>query len=78
MLLANSLKNATVIVSEDRVKAILKAKELGCKIIFLDDGFSKYQIAKFNILLKPKDEPTNNFCIPSGGYREPKEFLCTS
>ena len=74
MLLANSLPKATIIVSEDRVKAILKAKELGCKIIFLDDGFSKYQISKFNILLRPKDEPTNIFCLPSGGYREPKGF----
>lgn len=74
MLLANSLPKATIIVSEDRVKAILKAKELGSKIIFLDDGFSKYQISKFNVLLRPKDEPTNIFCLPSGGYREPKGF----
>jgi tetraacyldisaccharide 4'-kinase len=74
MLLANSLPKATIIVSENRVKAILKAKELGCKIVFLDDGFSKYQISKFNILLRPKDEPTNIFCLPSGGYREPKGF----
>ena len=74
MLLAKSLVKATIIVSEDRIKAILKAKELGCKIIFLDDGFSKYQISKFNILLRPKDEPTNIFCLPSGGYREPKGF----
>ena len=74
MLLANSLPKATIIVSENRIRAILKAKELGCKIIFLDDGFSKYKIAKFNILLRPKDEPTNIFCLPSGGYREPKGF----
>ncbi|PRM90772.1 tetraacyldisaccharide 4'-kinase [Aliarcobacter cryaerophilus] len=74
MLLATSLKNVTVIVSEDRVLGINKAKELGCKVIFLDDGFSKYNIKKFDILLKPKDEPTNNFCIPSGAYREPKSF----
>ncbi len=74
MLLANSLPKATIIVSENRIKAIIKAKELGCKIIFLDDGFSKYQISKFNILLRPKDEPTNIFCLPSGGYREPKGF----
>lgn len=74
MLLANSLPKATIIVSENRIKAILKAKELGCKIIFLDDGFSKYKISKFNILLRPKDEPTNIFCLPSGGYREPKGF----
>ncbi|KAB7887327.1 tetraacyldisaccharide 4'-kinase [Poseidonibacter ostreae] len=72
MLLAKSLSKATIIVSEDRSKAILKAKELGCKIIFLDDGFSKYNIKKFNILLRPKDEPTNFYCLPSGGYREPK------
>ena len=74
MLLANSLPKATIIVSENRIKAIQKAKELGCKIVFLDDGFSKYQISKFNILLRPKDEPTNIFCLPSGGYREPKGF----
>ena len=72
MLLAKSLNEATIIVSEDRVKAIQKAKELGCKIVFLDDGFSKYQIKKFNILLRPKKEPTNIYCLPSGGYREPK------
>ena len=74
MLLAKSLKESTIIVSEDRIKAILKAKQLGCEIIFLDDGFSKYKISKFNILLRPKDEPTNIFCLPSGGYREPKGF----
>ena len=74
MLLASTLKNATIIVSEDRVKAIKKAKELDCKIVFLDDGFSKYSIKKFDILLKPKDEPTNSFLIPSGAYREPKSF----
>lgn len=72
MLIAKSLPNATVIVSENRIQAILKAKELGCEIIFLDDGFSKYDIVKFDILLRPKEEPTNVFCLPSGGYREPK------
>lgn len=71
-LLAKSLPKATIIVSEDRKKGILKAKELGCKIIFLDDGFSKYDIKKFNILLRPANEPTNIYCLPSGGYREPK------
>ncbi len=72
MLLAKALTNATIIVSEDRKKAILKAKELACKIVFLDDGFSKYDIQKFDILIRPKEEPTNLFCLPSGGYREPK------
>ncbi|MGB6328278.1 MAG: tetraacyldisaccharide 4'-kinase [Halarcobacter sp.] len=72
MLLAKTLPNATIIVSVDRRKAILKAKELSCKIVFLDDGFSKYEIQKFDILTRPKIEPTNIFCLPSGGYREPK------
>ena len=53
-------------------KAILKAKELACEIILLDDGFSKYDIKKFDILIRPNKEPTNLFCLPSGGYREPK------
>ena len=72
MLLSKALPKATIIVSEDRKKAILKAKELACKKVFLDDGFSKYDIQKFDILIRPKDEPTNLFCLPSGGYREPK------
>lgn len=72
MLLSNSLPNATIIVSEDRKKAILKAKELGSQIVFLDDGFSKYNIKKFDILIRPNKEPSNLFCLPSGGYREPK------
>ncbi|MFA7084530.1 MAG: tetraacyldisaccharide 4'-kinase [Arcobacteraceae bacterium] len=78
MLIAQKLPTATVIVSEDRAKAIIKAKELGCEIIFLDDGFSKYNIAKFDILLRPKIEPTNLFCLPSGGYREPKMMYATA
>lgn len=72
MLLAKTLRDATIIVSEDRKKAILEAKRLGCQIVFLDDGFSKYDIKKFDILIRPKDEPTNVLCLPSGGYREPK------
>jgi len=78
MLLAKFLPKATVIVSEDRVKAIIKSKELGCKLVFLDDGFSKYQINKFDILLRPKKEPDNIFCLPSGGYREPKMMYATA
>jgi len=72
MLLANSLPNATIIVCEDRKKAIIKAKELGCKIVFLDDGYGKHEIYKYDLLLRPKKEPTNIFCLPSGGYRDTK------
>jgi tetraacyldisaccharide 4'-kinase len=74
MVFAKSLPKSLVIVSEDRAKAIQKAKDMKAKIIFLDDAFSKYNILKYDILLRPnpKDEPTNLFCLPSGGYREPK------
>lgn len=72
MLFAKSLPHATVIVSEDRIEAITYAKTLGIRLIFLDDGFSKSHIAKFDILVKPNPEPNNPFCLPSGPYREPK------
>lgn len=72
MLYAKSLDNALVIVSEDRIKAIKNAKDLGAKLIFLDDGFSKVKIKKFDILIKPNPYPRNTFCLPSGGFREPK------
>lgn len=71
MLLAKRVSSATIIVSEDRTKAILKAKEMGAKVIILDDGFSKHYIKKFNILLKPSYNLSNSFCLPSGAYREP-------
>ena len=74
MLLAKSLQNSTIIVCEDRVLGINEAIKLGSKIVFLDDGFSKYHIKKFDILLRNKKEPTNIFCLPSGAYREPKGF----
>ncbi len=74
MLFATSLPSASVIVSEDRVLAIKKAKALGAKVIFLDDGFSKSHIKKLDILIKPDLPHINNFCLPSGPYREPKSL----
>jgi len=68
MLMAIST-NATVIVSEDRDKAIEYAKELGSKVIILDDGFSKVHIKKFDILLEPSSIK-NYLPFPSGAFRE--------
>ncbi|MDR2791021.1 MAG: tetraacyldisaccharide 4'-kinase [Campylobacteraceae bacterium] len=70
MLYAKELKNALVIVSEDRVLGIQKAKELGAEVVILDDGFGKINIKKFDILIRPNPKPANSFCIPSGAYRE--------
>lgn len=77
MMLAKSLISTSVIVSENRKNAILKAKELGAKVIFLDDGF-RFNFKKLNILLKPKLEPYFDFCIPSGAYREHKSAYKTA
>lgn len=71
-LLATALPNATIIVSEDRKLGVLKAKELGCDVVFLDDGYRHHDIKKFDILLRPQKEPTNIFCLPTGGYRDTK------
>jgi len=71
MLYAKMLPNALVIVSEDRIRGILKAKELGAKAVFLDDGFGKASIKKFDILIRPTPPPPLPFCLPSGPYREP-------
>lgn len=68
-LIAKTLKNASVIVCKKRKEAIFKAKEMGCEIILLDDGF-RFQYKKLNILLRPKLEPYYLFCLPSGMYRE--------
>ena len=71
-MLAQALPKSIVIVCENRVDGINKAKQMGAKIIFLDDGYSSHHINKFNLLVRPKDEPTNLFCLPSGGYRDTK------
>jgi len=69
MLMAKSLPNASVIVSEDRVTAITLAKKQGVKVIFLDDGFNRVNIKKFEILLFPKNIE-NYLTFPAGPFRE--------
>ncbi len=72
MLLAQSLPQATVVVASDRVEGITKAKELGAKLVFLDDGYSKHFIKKLDLILEPQHKPYLPLCIPSGPYREKK------
>lgn len=68
MIYAKKIPHAIVIVSEDRKIAIKKAKEMGAKIVFLDDAYSKHDIKKLDILIDVKT--TNNRCLPSGAFRE--------
>jgi len=69
MLMARSLANASVIVSEDRHRAIELAKKQGTKLIILDDGFNRVEIKKLEILLEP--EVIKNYLpFPAGAFRE--------
>lgn len=68
MIYAHKVPDAIVIVSEDRKKAILKAKQMGAEIIFLDDAYSKHDIKKLDILIDVSSK--NSFCLPSGPFRE--------
>ncbi|MCW8894931.1 tetraacyldisaccharide 4'-kinase [Sulfurimonas sp.] len=68
MIYAHKVPNAIVIVSEDRKDGILKAKELGTKIVFLDDAYSKHDIKKLDLLIEVNS--SNDFCLPSGAFRE--------
>jgi len=68
MIYAQKLPNAIVIVSEDRKPAIRKAKEMGAKIVFLDDAYSKHDIKKLDLVIDIAVH--NRFCLPSGPFRE--------
>ena len=68
MIYAQKLPNAIVIVSEERKKAIIKAKEMGVRTVFLDDAYSKHAIKKRDILIEVASK--NSRCLPSGPYRE--------
>ena len=68
MIYAHKLPNVVVIVSEDRKKGILKAKEMGLDTVFLDDAYSKHDIKKKDILIEVKSK--NSACLPAGPFRE--------
>ena len=68
MIYAHKIPHAIIIVSEDRKEGILKAKELGAKLLFLDDAYSKHDIKKLDILIEV--ESSNKSCLPSGPFRE--------
>ena len=69
MLMAISLPNASVMVSENRETAIELAIEQGAKVIFLDDGFNRVNIEKYDILLFP-EKIVNYMTFPVGPFRE--------
>ncbi len=69
MLMATSLPNASVMVSENRQQAIELAVQQGAKVIILDDGFNRVELEKFDILLEPLGIK-NHYTFPAGPFRE--------
>lgn len=69
MLIAKSLPNVSVVVSENRKAGIAYAKDKGAKVIFLDDGFNQVGIKKFDIILEPS-RIINYLPFPAGPFRE--------
>jgi tetraacyldisaccharide 4'-kinase len=74
MLYATSLAHALVIVSSNRTEAIIVAKQLGANCVLLDDAFAKFDIKKFDIIVKPNVQ-YRPFCLPSGPYRLPPSMI---
>ncbi len=68
MIYALSVPSAIVIVSEDRVLGIKKAKEMGARLVLLDDAYSKHNIKKLDFLIEIESENTR--FLPSGPFRE--------
>ncbi len=68
MLYATLLPHAIVIVAEDRIEGVEKARSMGAEVVFLDDGYSKHFISKLDLLIISKQK--NPFCLPSGPFRE--------
>jgi len=68
MIYAHKIPHAIIIVSEERKAGIKKAKEMGAKLVFLDDAYSKHDIKKLDLLIEVKS--TNSACLPSGAFRE--------
>lgn len=67
--------NIPMIVGRDRVKAAKLCHERFPKaVLLLDDGFQHLRLhLDVSIVLDPP-EIENSFCLPSGPYREPRDF----
>ena len=75
-LLAKTLPNVSVVVSEDRYEgARLAIEKLGAQLIVLDDGFQHRRLHRDIdiVLLRKKD--LENRLLPEGTLREPLESL---
>ncbi len=78
MLIAQSVPEAVVLSSPDRVSACKKAiSEFGCKLIILDDAFQHYKLERDIdiVLIDYNDDLVNDSLLPAGRLREPLSQL---
>lgn len=74
MLYSIKLPTSSVIVSEDRIKAIELAKKIGAETVILDDSYRQHHIVKEREYLIMSNN-SNQFCLPAGAYREKLWFF---
>lgn len=72
MLIAQNIQGS-VIVCENRERAIQHALKHNANLIILDDAY-RFSFKKFDILLEPILLPYFDFVLPSGYYRFPPSF----
>ncbi len=79
MLAASRLlkEGVLVLVCPDRIKAAVAAREMGAKVVVLDDGFQRRSLYRdIDIVLLDHKKPFHNgFLLPSGLLREPPSSL---
>ncbi len=76
-MLAKRCPKAIVVVHEDRYKACQVARQLGAKIILLDDGFQHWQVARdLDVVVIGGRYPMGKGAVmPAGTLREPLSSL---
>lgn len=77
-MLATNLKDVVILVDPDRIKsAIYATSKFGIDTLLLDDGFQYLSIKeRLNLVLVDRLAPFgNNYILPRGTMREPKDHL---
>ncbi len=72
LLHARALPDVPVIIGRERKNAVERARDLGCNIIVLDDGFQYWSLARaFDLVLLDARRPFDNErLLPRGRLRE--------
>lgn len=65
-----------VLVTPDRVEGVRGARQAGCRVAVLDDGFQHRRVARdLDVVLFAAEDPPGGRLLPRGPFREPLEAL---